>query len=161
MTTERIPTIGELLAPLLPRVPAAHQPILIAAAERMAAERYRDWAIGFTDQQRSAELQACARREDEIAERVEGLFPNAPTIKAELGAVLIEMASITRQLFGGRPLAQQFSIQAAGERLGAATWRSFAKRAEPPARDTFLACAELEERSAEVLEAILRETPDL
>jgi hypothetical protein len=54
------------------------------------------------------------------------------------------------------PLPHQFTIQAQGERLGAATWRAFARHTEVPSvRDTFLVCAELEEQSATVLEAIL------
>ena len=50
----------------------------------------------------------------------------------------------------------QFRIQANGERLGAATWRAFAKQeSSSAARDTYLACAELEEASAVVLESLL------
>ena len=50
----------------------------------------------------------------------------------------------------------QFRIQAQGERLGAATWRALARQEESrAARETYLACAELEEASALVLEALL------
>ena len=157
MSSEHIPSIGEALAPLLQRIPAPHQPLLIAAAERMAAARYRDWATRvMSDPARATQLLACAEREEEIAGRVESLFPDASTIQRDLVASVPEMPEINRSLFADRPLVVQFTIQANGERLGAATWRAFARHAPPAARETFLACAELEERSAEVLEAILR-----
>ena len=48
----------------------------------------------------------------------------------------------------------------AGERIGAATWRAFARAAtRQDRRDVFLACALLEERSAEFLDPFL-EQPD-
>ena len=62
---------------------------------------------------------------------------------------------MNRTLFADRPLADQFTIQAGGERVGASTWRAFAEHAAAPAREVYLACAELEERSAEVLESLL------
>jgi len=47
-------------------------------------------------------------------------------------------------------------IQAAGERLGAATWRMLAAaHPDPSARAAFLACCPLEEASAVFLESIL------
>ena len=50
----------------------------------------------------------------------------------------------------------QLTLQARGERLGAATWRSLAKQTDDAgAREVFLGCAKLEEASAEVLESIL------
>jgi hypothetical protein len=63
---------------------------------------------------------------------------------------------INRTLFVNRPLRQQFAIQAQGERLGAATWRSLARGESDAARSAVLrSCAELEEASALVLEGIL------
>ena len=47
-------------------------------------------------------------------------------------------------------------MQAKAERVGALTWRSFAKAARPEARDVFLECAQLEERSAETLESLCK-----
>jgi hypothetical protein len=68
------------------------------------------------------------------------------------------LLEINRDLFVGRPLEEQFAIQARGERLGAATWRSLAQRAEADAeRETLLGCALLEEESAEYLESLLPE----
>jgi hypothetical protein len=67
-----------------------------------------------------------------------------------------DLHAINHDLFAGRPLPDQLTIQTRGERLGAATWRAFAEHAAAPsARDAYLACAELEEASAAVLESLL------
>ena len=151
-----LPDIGTAIAPVLQRVARREQPLLVAIAERMAAERYRGWAGLSADAARRARLLACADREEEIARRVEALFPDAEAAQRELLARNPDLAELNRALFEARPLEQQFLIQARGERLGAATLRAFARHAEDPgARDAFLACAELEEASAAVLEALL------
>jgi hypothetical protein len=151
-----LPDVGAVLAPLLSRLPRARQPLLIALAERMAAERYRGWAGEWRDAEGRAALLACAAREEEIAAKVEALFPDAAAIQGALRAEHPALPELNRTLFAGRPLAEQFTIQANGERLGAATWRSFARH-EPdgPRRAALLECAELEEASARVLEALL------
>jgi organic hydroperoxide reductase OsmC/OhrA len=155
ITVEALPSVGEALAPVIARVPRAEQPLLIALAERLAAERYRGWAAEIGDASARAQLLACAEREEEIARRVEALFPNAAPVQRDLLAKHPEVAELNRTLFAGRPLAHQFAIQAAGERLGAATWRSFAGReADAGRRDVLLACAALEEESALVLEGL-------
>jgi len=151
-----LPNIGEALAAVLARIPRERQPLLIALAERLAAVRYRGWADAVGDDRRRAELLACADREEDIARRIEGLYPDAEAAQREMIAQNPDLEDINRSLFADRPLAQQFALQAGGERLGAATWRSFAKHTEnAAARATFLACAELEEASAAVLEAFL------
>ena len=150
-----LPSLADLVAPILGATPPEQRPLLVALAERMAARRYRDWAEEPGYAARRSELLACADREEEIARRVEAHFPEAPTVQRDLTAKHPDLDAVYRSIFGDRPLAQQFAIQAQGERLGAATWRSFA-RSEPDTgiRATFLACAELEEASAAVLESI-------
>ena len=146
-----LPNVGRVLQ----GVPREQQPLLIAAAERLAAERYRTWAA-HSEEPRRGELLACADREEEIARRVEALYPDDHARQSEMIASNPDLPSINRSLFAGRPLEQQFAIQAQGERLGAATWRAFAEHAQAAAaRGTFLACAALEEESARVLEAYL------
>jgi len=155
-SSDTLPTIGAALAPVLQRTPIEQRPILVALAERLAADRYREWARAVTDAGRSAELLACAAREEDIAGRVEALYADAAAVQRDLVAANPDVHEINRALFADRPLAQQFVIQAAGERLGAATWRSFAKHAtDANVRDTFLACATLEEDSAACLERIV------
>jgi len=151
----RLPRVAEVLAPILARVRREQQPLLIAIAERMAAERYRGWAGEAELLPHRNELLACAVREEEIARRIEALFPNAANVQRELLAGNPEVEGINRDLFAGRPPSEQLTLQAEGERLGAATWRAFAAEASGPARETFQACALLEEESAAVLETIL------
>jgi hypothetical protein len=150
-----LPDLAQVLAPLLAQVERARQPLLIALAERLAAERYRGWAAGAAEPAR-ARLRACAAREEEIAARVEALAPDAAAIQRELLAKHPELRALNRELFAGRPLAEQLRLQARGERLGAATWRAFAREETDAARrEALLACAVLEEESAAVLEALL------
>ncbi len=154
--TDELPNVSEILRPLLQRTPPEQQPLLIAFAERLAAERYRGWADGAADEARKSQLLACAAREDEIARRIESLYPEAAATERELLDKPPELEEINRSVFADRPLAQQFAIQAAGERLGAATWRAFAAAAQSDhARQAFLTCAELEEESAVALETLL------
>jgi len=157
--TGDLPNVAEVLGPLLQRTPSEQQPLLIAIAERRAAERYRRWAQEVATEPRMSHLRACADREEEIAGRVEALYPDAEAIQHAILAKNPDLEEINRTLFAGRSLAQQFTIQAQGERLGAATWRAFAQQEQSAARGAvFLACAELEEQSALVLEDILAAT---
>lgn len=151
-----LPNIAEILGRVLLRVPRERQPLLIALAERLAAERYRQWAADPSMTTCRAELLACADREEEIARRVEALYPDGAAMQREMMLANPDLEEINRSLFAGRSLAHQFTIQAGGERLGAATWRSLAEPETSSAtRATFLACATLEEASAVVLESLL------
>lgn len=151
-----LPNVAVVLAAVLQNVPAENQPLLIAIAERLAAERYRGWAGESTLVWHAEQLRACAAREEDIAARIEGLFRNAAAIQAGLRAQNPELVEINQALFAKRSLSQQLAIQAQGERLGAATWRALARREPDPARAHVLErCAELEEASAVILEAIL------
>jgi len=150
-----LPDIGQALLPILARVSAEHQPLLIALAERLASDRYRAWAAEASDPQHRERLLACAEREEDIARRVEALYPDAARVQRDIVERNPDLEDVNRTLFADRPLEDQYTIQARGERLGAATWRSLAKQV-PHARETFLACAELEEASAAVLESFLK-----
>ena len=150
-----VPDIAEFLGRLLQRVSRERQPLLLATRERVAAERYRGWAGDVAEPDLRSGLLACADREDEIARRVEALYPDVASIKPDLIAKTSDMADIGRSLFAGLPLDQQFIQQARGERLGAATWRSFAQdEKNADARSALLTCAVLEEQSAAFLESI-------
>jgi hypothetical protein len=152
-STNSVPTLAEALRDFLQRVPVEQQQLLIALSERMAAERYRGWAV-LAPAHRAA-LLACAEREDEVARRVEALHHGAAATQAEISARNPDLAQLTRSFFAPYSLAKQLRLQAEAERLGAATWRSLAKRQSDAAvRDVFLGCALLEEESAVVLEAM-------
>ena len=156
MSVEDLPDVAVVVARVLQRAPRGQRPLLIALAERLAAARYRVWAAEVGDHARAALLSACADREEDIARRVESLYADAVAIQRDLVAQTPEFEEINRAIFAGRPLDQQFLMQARGERAGAATWRFFAERADGEApRDVFLACAELEEESAACLESLL------
>jgi len=158
MSSRQLPHLAQMLAPLLDRLPSEQRPLLIAAAERLAAERYRGWARGASEARQRALLLACAEREEEIARRIEALYADAAALQRDVLSRTPGFADLNRSAFQDRPLDEQYRIQAQGERIGASTWRSFARRAEDPqARQTFLGCAELEEQSAEVLDSLLSE----
>jgi len=151
-----LPNIVAVLATILQRVPREQQPLLIAFAERLAADRYRGWAERVSAADKKTGLLACAEREEEIAARVESLYPNAGSVQQDLLAANPDLLKINRTLFEPLSLEEQFQLQAQGERLGAATWRAFAEHAsDPRAREVFLACAPLEEKSAELLESLV------
>lgn len=151
-----LPNVAEILGPLLGRVEPERRPLLLALAERMAAERYRGWAEEVSDPAQRAELRSCADREEEIASRIEALTPDAAAVQRDIVAKLPDLDEINRSVFAGRPLADQFAIQADGERAGGATWQAFAAgTTDESARAAFLACADLEEMSARVLDGLL------
>ena len=149
----QLPSVGDLFAPIVAQVPEEQRPLLVALAERIAAGRYRTWAQA-TSGEDAARLRACAAREEDIAQRVEALYPHAAAVQADLRAKHPQLEQAYRELFAGHPVPDQYAIQADGERLGAATWRSFAAGAQGAARDVFSACAELEEASAAVLDEL-------
>lgn len=151
----KLPDIGEVVGRMLQRVPREQQPLLLAQRERVAAARYRGWASEVADPGRRSALLACADREEEIARRVEALYPAAASIQRDILARHPDLTTITGSLFSAYALDHQFILQARGERFGAATWRSFAQNEQnPEAHKVFLDCALLEEESADFLESI-------
>lgn len=152
----QLPSIREFAAPLLASVSDEDRPLFVALAERIAAGRYRSWAEQASDVDRER-LLACAEREEEIARKVESLFPNAAAVQADLQAKHPDIEASYRALFQAHAVEDQYAIQADGERLGAATWRAFADATDrEDARRVFRECAQLEEASAEILEALIR-----
>jgi hypothetical protein len=150
-----LPNISDVLRPFLQTVPEDKRPLLYAAAERMAAERYRAWAEQVQNPSDKAGLLECAGREDEIAARIESLYLDRIAIQDEIASRNPELAELTRSLFAPYSLRNQFRLQAQGERLGAAIWRTLAeKTSEPKVHEILLGCAFLEEASAEFLESL-------
>ena len=148
------PNVAEILARVLQRVPEPQRPLLVAIAERFAAERYRGWAQRVGSSEWQDGLLACADREEAIARRIESLHANAASEQRRMRDSYPDLEDINRSVFAGRPLEQQLAIQAQGERSGAALWRHLAKAADDRARETYLECAQLEEESARFLESI-------
>jgi len=158
--TGRLPDLGGQLQPLIQALPRAIQPRLMARLEREAADRYRAWAAACPDPATAAGLRACAEREEEVAARVETLYPPRLDERRYFSEALPTIAETYRSALDGRPVNEQYAIQAAAERRGAAFWRFLASSvADGSARETLRGCAELEERSAEFLEALVTPRP--
>lgn len=142
-----------VLGQLMQRAAPGQQQLLMALAERMAADRYRTWADGESGERRVA-LLACAAREEEVARRIEALHDKAAAVQAQIREQNPDIGELARAFFARFPVDEQYRLQAQAERLGAASWRSLAKRADGASlRDVYLTCAALEEESAVVLES--------
>lgn len=151
----QIPDIAAILRQALQAIEPASQPVLLAGLERLAAKRYRSWADDHPNPDVKAGLLACAEREEEIARRIESLDPNAVAIQEKLLADHPELLTLNRTLFEGRPLNDQFTMQAQGERAGAAAWRAFAAAvSNPTAQGVMQSCSPLEEANAEFLQSL-------
>ncbi|MDP1793659.1 MAG: hypothetical protein Q8K63_05930 [Acidimicrobiales bacterium] len=157
--TDNVPEIVVTLAPVLEATDPAEHPLLIALLERWAAARYREWADAVGDIAAVTELISCAEREEEIATRVESLFDDASGVQARLEAAFPLLKGALEGSMTWRPIDEQFVTQAQAERLGAATWRGFARAAREvgdiDAVEIFDSCALMEEASAEVLERLV------
>ncbi len=154
--TLEIPRFGELLEPFLGPLPPALLPAFLAALERGAAERYRQWARGCDDPKQAGVLMECAASEEEIAARIEKLFPVSPAEQERIDALLPEARRTYLSVFEPHTLADQYRIQADAELQGAAAWRSLAASIDDPAVcDVLDACAKLEEASSARLVELL------
>ncbi len=158
-----VPDIITTLAPVLEATDPSDHPLLIAMLERWAAERYREWADAVGDVGQATALTACAEREEEIATRVESLYSDAAEVQDRLAAANPLLKGALGGSFTWRPIDEQWTLQAEAERIGAGTWRAFARRAEKAGDEdavgVFEQCALMEEASAEVLENFLAQTP--
>ncbi len=154
--TSDIPDIGAILGAAMQAIDPADRPLLLAALERLASQRYRDWANEHPDESVKRGLNECAEREQEIAQRVESVFTDAAEVQQRLLADNPDLEELNRTLFEGRPLNVQFAMQAQGERAGAAAWASFAAVANDERVKTMLeSCGPLEEANAEFLDALI------
>jgi len=151
-----IPNVAEILAGVLRNIDPKLQPFLLAKLERLAAQRYRTWAMDHPDRSVREGLLACADREEQIATRVESLEPNATAIQDKLLSDHPELLDLNRTLFEGRPLEVQFAIQAEGELAGAAAWLAYAAGAsDPSVREVLQSCSPLEQANADFLQSLL------
>jgi len=153
MSGVEAPNFAVLLGPFIGEVPEDGRPRFLALLERGAAERYRGWARELPEHAET--LLACAAREDEIADRVERLFPIAAELEKEIARPLPRARDAYYDVFAGVALLDQLALQASAERQGAAAWRGMAGQHDDPAtREELERCARLEEASADELEAL-------
>ena len=154
MTKPEIPEFGALLGPILADVPAAALPGFLARLERTAADRYRAWAE--QSPQLAEGLLACAAREDEIAARVEKLFPLEAAHQDLVDAALPKARDIYYAAFDGYTLEEQLVLQAHAERQGSLAWLGLAEGvADEGVREALGAIASLELESADHIDATL------
>ncbi len=151
------PDFGALLAPHIEAVPDEALPAFLARLERTAADRYRMWADALPEH--AGGLLACAAREDEIADRVERVYPaTAPDQVAAIDGAITPAKDTYYAVFAGLTPVEQMTIQANAERQGAAAWRGMLEtERDESIRCALEECARIEEASADYLDALLAE----
>lgn len=152
MTAIDIPNFGELLADHLGQVPPETLPYMLSQLERTAAERYRGWAEAVAEHREG--LLACAAREDEIADRVEALFPPTAAGRALVDRLIPAAKDTYYAVFANYTPVEQMTIQANAERQGANAWQGL-KEAYPTLAQDLDALSAIEVRSADYLDEIL------
>ncbi len=149
-----IPNFGELLAEHLAGVPAEAYPYLLSQLERTAADRYRQWAEDVPGH-REGILQ-CAAREDEIADRVEAMFPPSAEHRALVGEIIPKAKATYYAAFEAYTPVEQMTIQANAERQGANAWQAL-KVAHPGRADELDQLSQIELSSADYLDDALQD----
>ena len=99
-------------------------------------------------------LLACAAREDEIADRVEALFPPSDELCALVGEIIPKAKATYYSAFEPYTPAEQMTIQANAERQGANAWQNL-KAAYPEHAAAMDELSAIETSSADYLDAML------
>jgi hypothetical protein len=151
-----VPQFGALLREHIQSVPSEAQPAFLAGLERSAAERYRQWAEVLPDW--SDELLECARREDEIAGIVSGLFPVSAEHQASIDSILPAAITLYYDIFAPFDPVDQVYLQSEAEIQGSMAW---VRLSENITDETVLAqlaqCTELELESSRAVKRLLKE----
>lgn len=147
-----IPRFGELLAPYLSSVSPEALPFMLSQLERTAADRYRGWAEQVSDHE--AGILQCAAREDEIADKVEALFPPSNEHRALVLDLIPKAKAVYYEAFDGYTPIEQMTIQANAERQGANAWQGL-KQAHPHLSAEMDELSAIELKSADYLDALL------
>jgi hypothetical protein len=149
-----VPSFGQLLAPVIGSVPPEGTPALLSGLERAAAGRYRAWAEALPAH--AEVLLACAAREDEIAERVRGLFPIDRATQEAVDKALPGAIALYHRAFDPHPIEDQLYLQSEAELQGAQAWQGIASGVtEASRRETLSRCTALEEESSRAVKALL------
>ena len=152
MTDFEIPNFGELLAEHRGAVPTEAYPYLVSQLERTAADRYRGWAEDVPEHAEA--LLACAAREDEIAVRVEAMFPPSDEHRRLVATIIPAAKATYYSVFEPFTHVQQMTIQANAERQGAGAWQNL-KALHPVRAGELDRLSEIEIGSADHLDALL------
>lgn len=158
MPTITTPDFAQLLAPHISSVPTDAFPAFLARLERTAADRYRMWAEAVPEHAQG--LLSCAAREDDIADRVEHIYPaTAPDQVAAIENAIGPARDTYYEVFSALTPVEQMTIQANAERQGAAAWRAMIDQEPDEGIKAVLEeCALIEETSADYLDALLAES---
>lgn len=152
MTVLEMPNFGEVLSEHLNGVPQGAYPFLLSQLERTAADRYRGWAKDVPAHE--AGLLDCAAREDEIADRVEALFPPSDEHRALVLDVIPKAKATYYAVFEPYTPVEQMLIQANAERQGANAWQTM-KALYPDQSDALDELSKIEIGSADYLDELL------
>jgi hypothetical protein len=149
-----VPNFGAVLATHINAVPDEGQPAFLAGLERSAAARYRSWAEALPDH--AEVLNACAAREDEIADRVAGLFPVSAETQSALDAALPAAIQTYYEVFSEYAVLEQLYLQSEAELQGSQAWVGIASQIEDEGTREILArCTALEVESSQAVKALL------
>ncbi len=152
MSNVEIPNFGELLAEHLGGVPPEAYPYLLSQLERTAADRYRGWADAVPEHREG--LLACAASEDEIADRVEAMFPPSDEHRALVASIIPKAKETYYSVFENYTPIEQMFIQANAERQGANAWQNM-KAAYPEKTAEMDQLSAIELTSADYLDELL------
>ena len=153
-----VPNFGALLGRYIGSVPAASVPRFLARLERGAADRYRWWAAMLPEH--AEPLLACASSEEQIAIRVDALYPVVPEDLAAIEEALPGARDTYFAVFESLSVKQQLALQAAAERQGSQAWQGLKRDGLPAAHLAELdALTALEIESAQRVEALVAKLP--
>ena len=152
MSEVAIPNFGEVLSEHLGGVPGEAYPYLLSQLERTAADRYRGWAEAVPEHR--VELLACADREDEIADRVEAMFPPSQAHRDLVDGIIPAAKQTYYAVFEGYSPFEQMTIQADAEKQGAGAWQRL-KEAYPAQAAQLDQLSAIELESAAYLDQLL------
>ena len=147
-----IPNFGELLAEHLSGVPQEAFPYLLSQLERTAAERYRGWADEVPDHRDG--IMDCSAREDEIADRVEAMFPPTDEHRELVAGIIPKAKETYYKAFEGFTPVEQMYIQSKAERQGAGAWQIL-KDVYPDRSEELDEVSAIEIASADYLDVLL------
>lgn len=141
-----------LLQPILKQLSPEEMPALVAALERMATRQYLRWADEVEDFEVKELLQTGERNEQDNAAVIERLFDGVVEQGEAMYARFPDLATVFDRAFAGLSLKEQWTAQAAGERVGADLYRSFTEQVDDEAgKADLLLCAEQEQANADLL----------
>jgi hypothetical protein len=147
-----VPNFGEILSDHLSGVPQDAYPYLLSQLERTAAERYRGWADDVPEHREG--IISCADREDEIADRVEAMFPPSDEHRELVAGIIPNAKKTYYAAFENFTPVEQMYIQSKAERQGANAWQTL-KAIYPEQADELDALSAIELATADYLDVLL------